>query len=54
MGFIDPNGAGKSTTIKLLMNLISRDEGEINIFSLDLKEEREMKEKIGFVYDENH
>lgn len=55
MGFIGPNGAGKSTTIKLIMNLIKKDHGEIKIFGLDNeKHNKEIKEKIGFVYDENH
>lgn len=53
MGFIGPNGAGKTTTIKLIMNLIKRNSGEINIFGLDnLEYEKEIKERIGFVYDE--
>lgn len=55
MGFIGPNGAGKTTTIKLMMNLLKKDEGEIKIFGKDhLKDEREIKNKIGFVYDENN
>ncbi|PAE20284.1 sodium ABC transporter ATP-binding protein [Bacillus sp. 7504-2] len=55
MGFIGPNGAGKSTIIKLIMNLIKRDSGNINIFGLDNKKnEIAVKERIGFVYDENH
>lgn len=55
MGFIGPNGAGKSTTIKLIMNLIKKDGGEIKVFGKDhLRHEREIKEKIGFVYDENY
>lgn len=55
MGFIGPNGAGKSTTIKLIMNLIKKDSGMIKIFNLDnVQNEQEIKEKIGFVYDENH
>ncbi|MFN2747379.1 MULTISPECIES: ABC transporter ATP-binding protein [Bacillus] len=55
MGFIGPNGAGKSTTIKLIMNLIKKDEGEINIFGLDSEKHNiEIKQRIGFVYDENH
>lgn len=55
MGFIGPNGAGKSTTIKLIMNLLKRDGGEIRIFGEDnIKKEKEIKNKIGFVYDENH
>lgn len=55
MGFIGPNGAGKSTTIKLIMNLIKKQSGEIKIFGKDnVKDEREIKQKIGFVYDENY
>jgi len=29
MGFIGPNGAGKSTTIKLILNLLKKNDGEI-------------------------
>ncbi|NLI58478.1 MAG: ABC transporter ATP-binding protein [Clostridium sp.] len=55
MGFIGPNGAGKSTTIKLILNLMERDRGEINVFGKDnIKNEIEVKNKIGFVLDENH
>lgn len=55
MGFIGPNGAGKTTTIKLIMNLINRDGGEVIIFGRDnLRFQKEVKQKIGFVYDENH
>lgn len=55
MGFIGPNGAGKSTTIKLIMNLIKNDGGSIKILGLDnIANEKEAKEKIGFVYDENY
>ena len=55
MGFIGPNGAGKSTTIKLLMNLVKKDSGEIRIFGLDSeKHDVKIKERIGFVYEENH
>lgn len=55
MGFIGQNGAGKTTTIKLIMNLIKRNSGEINIFGMDnIKNEREVKERIGFVYDESY
>lgn len=55
MGFIGPNGAGKSTTIKLIMNLIHKDGGEIKVFGRDnIVFEQEIKQRIGFVYDENH
>lgn len=55
MGFIGPNGAGKSTTIKLIMNLLRKDSGEISVFGLDhIKHEKAVKNRIGFVYDENY
>ncbi len=55
MGFIGPNGAGKTTTIKLIMNLIRLDAGEIKVFGLDSRRyEQEIKQRIGFVYDESH
>lgn len=55
MGFIGPNGSGKSTTIKLIMNLIRKDSGEIKIFGMDhVEKEKEIKDRIGFVYDESY
>ncbi|PDY49080.1 ABC transporter ATP-binding protein [Bacillus pseudomycoides] len=55
MGFVGPNGAGKSTTIKMIMNLVRRNSGDITIFGKDNKKaEKEIKQNIGFVYDENH
>ena len=51
-GLIGPNGAGKSTIIKLVMNLIRRDNGTIKVFGLDnTRHEVEVKDRIGFVYD---
>ena len=53
-GFIGGNGVGKSTTIKLIMNLLQPDSGTVSIFGLNYKEhEKEIKQRIGFVYDEN-
>jgi len=53
MGLIGENGAGKTTLIKLIMNLVKKDSGEIKVFDIDnLKFEREIKDRIGFVYDE--
>lgn len=55
MGFIGPNGAGKTTTIKLIMNLLRKDAGKIKLFGLDYKtHELEIKNRIGFVFDENY
>ena len=34
MGFIGANGAGKTTTIKLILNMIKRDSGEIKVLAL--------------------
>ncbi|MGE7934738.1 ABC transporter ATP-binding protein [Viridibacillus arvi] len=53
-GFIGENGAGKSTTIKMMMNLLKPDDGEVKLFGLDYKKHEKMiKERIGFVYDGN-
>lgn len=52
MGLIGPNGAGKTTIIKLILNLVIRDAGEIRVFGKDnLKHEVEIKSRIGFVHD---
>lgn len=52
-GFIGPNGAGKSTTIRLIMDLVRADQGRIEVFGKTHNEHpREIKERIGFVYDE--
>jgi ABC-2 type transport system ATP-binding protein len=39
-GFLGPNGAGKTTTIKLLLNLLQTQEGNIFIFDKELKANR--------------
>lgn len=53
-GFIGANGAGKTTTIKMIMNLLKPDHGEVKVFGLNYKQhEKEIKERIGFVYDQN-
>jgi ABC-2 type transport system ATP-binding protein len=52
MGLVGPNGAGKTTIIKLLMNLIRPDGGEIKVFGLDHRtHEAEIKASVGWVYD---
>lgn len=52
-GMIGPNGSGKTTIIKLIMNLIRKDRGEITVFGKDnIEHEEEIKSRIGFVYDE--
>jgi ABC-2 type transport system ATP-binding protein len=52
MGLIGANGAGKTTILKLIMNLIHRDDGKITVLGKDnLECEKEIKRRIGFVYD---
>lgn len=54
MGLIGPTGSGKSTLIKLIMNLYKKDSGDIKIFGKDhIQYEKEVKDRIGFVYDES-
>jgi len=53
MGFIGENGSGKSTTIKLILDLIHRDSGNITVLGKDNKKELNLvKENIGVVMDE--
>ncbi|KKK34670.1 MULTISPECIES: ABC transporter ATP-binding protein [Bacillales] len=53
-GFVGANGSGKSTTIKMIMNLVKPDSGEVNIFEMNHNnDEKDIKQKIGFVYDDN-
>jgi len=52
MGLIGPNGSGKTTIIKIIMNLIMKQRGDVKIFGLDHQlNEVEVKKRIGFVYD---
>lgn len=54
MGLAGENGAGKSTTIKLILNAISRDSGEITVLGVDnlSPEFTSVKEDLGVVLDE--
>lgn len=40
-GLLGPNGAGKTTTIQMMLDVITPTSGEIRIFGLDLRKERE-------------
>lgn len=53
MGLIGENGAGKSTTIKLILDMVRRDSGEISILGKDNQNDFcRVKEEIGVVLDE--
>ncbi|MEF2606389.1 MAG: ABC transporter ATP-binding protein [Schaedlerella sp.] len=51
-GFVGPNGAGKSTLMKMLLNLIPSDSGEIVIFDKkSVKDDFEMLKRIGSIIE---
>jgi ABC-2 type transport system ATP-binding protein len=53
MGFVGQNGAGKTTTIRLILNMMQRDAGEIKIFGLDnINDEQKIKQDVGVVFDD--
>lgn len=52
-GFIGQNGAGKTTTIRLILDVIRADAGEIFLFGENIKNDSaKLREDIGIVYDE--
>ena len=54
MGLIGPNGSGKTTTIKLILNMLNRDSGEVKIMGLDnISDEKAVKANLGVVFDSN-
>lgn len=53
LGLIGENGAGKSTTIKLILNLMKKDNGSIKLLGKDREKELDLvKNDIGVVFDE--
>lgn len=49
-GFLGPNGAGKSTTIRVLLGLIQKDEGEALLFGKDAwKASVELHKRLAYV-----
>ena len=52
-GFLGPNGAGKTTTIKLLLNLLHADSGNIKIFDQDIHTHRiEILSQVGSLIEQ--
>ena len=49
MGFVGPNGAGKTTTVKLILNVIQSDAGEVRLFGGE--NAVSSNEQIGVVMD---
>ena len=55
LGYIGQNGAGKTTTIKLIMNQLKRNSGEIKVFGKEYEDdEAGYKDMIGFIGDESY
>lgn len=52
-GFIGQNGAGKTTSIKLILDVLAADSGEIFVFGQNMKDNSaKLREDIGVVFDE--
>lgn len=52
MGIIGENGTGKSTMIRLILNLLQKDNGTISIFGKSIEtHEQEVKQDIGIIFD---
>lgn len=50
LGFIGPNGAGKSTTIRIMLGLLKKSGGKIQLFDLDpFKDSLAIHEKIAYL-----
>lgn len=50
LGLLGPNGAGKTTTIRMIMNIIAPDSGNIRILGENFSEK--IKDRIGYLPEE--
>ncbi|MQA91266.1 MAG: ATP-binding cassette domain-containing protein [Gemmatimonas sp.] len=48
-GILGPNGAGKSTTLRMIMNIIARDVGEISLLGRDPAEHPALLKQVGYL-----
>ena len=51
-GFLGPNGAGKTTTMKMILSLISRTAGEIEVFCQSIGTDKQYLNQIGSMIEE--
>jgi ABC-2 type transport system ATP-binding protein len=49
-GFLGPNGSGKTTTIRMIMNILLPDKGEITV--LGLKTSKSARQKVSYLPEE--
>jgi len=51
-GLLGPNGSGKTTTIKILLGLLRRDAGEVEVLGLDpWLNEAEVRRRVGVLHE---
>ena len=51
-GFLGPNGAGKTTTMKMILSLITRTAGEIEVFGQPIDTDKQYLNQIGSMIEE--
>lgn len=51
-GILGPNGAGKSTTLRMIMNIIARDDGSISLLGADPAVDRRVLRRVGYLPEE--
>ncbi len=51
-GILGPNGAGKSTTLRMVMNILVRDSGRIELLGVDPEADRGVLRRVGYLPEE--
>ena len=51
-GLLGPNGAGKSTTLRMIMNILLRDGGRLEVLGRDPERDREVLRRVGYLPEE--
>lgn len=51
-GILGPNGAGKSTTLRMVMNIITPDSGDISLLGSDPRSDRKILRRVGYLPEE--
>ena len=51
-GLLGPNGAGKSTTLRMIMNILLRDGGQLRVLGRDPERDRHVLQRVGYLPEE--